>query len=72
MKGLTCVLHDCDELIFDAFACRHEQEKSQGSSENGELKRRVKQLEEENEEMSDNRLQLIGNESFYRRGGRFE
>lgn len=38
---------------------RHEQEKSQGSSESTELRRRIKQLEEENEEMSDNRLQLI-------------
>ena len=42
------------------FVNRHEQEKSQGASENGELRRRIKQLEEENEEMSDNRLQLIG------------
>ncbi|CAH3023274.1 unnamed protein product [Porites evermanni] len=37
---------------------RHEQEKSQGASESTELRRRIKQLEEENEEMSDNRLQL--------------
>ena len=42
------------------FAHRHEQEKSQGVSEISELRRRIKQLEEENEEMSDNRLQLIG------------
>ena len=34
-------------------------------SEIGELKRRMKQLEEENEEISDNRLQLIGKESFF-------
>ena len=50
---------------FYAFAFRHEQEKSQGVSEIGELKRRMKQLEEENEEISDNRLQLIGKESFF-------
>ena len=42
------------------FSTRHEQEKSQGASESTELRRRIKQLEEENEEMSDNRLQLIG------------
>lgn len=42
------------------FTHRHEQEKSQGVSEISELRRRIKQLEEENEEMSDNRLQLIG------------
>lgn len=42
------------------FVYRHEQEKSQGASENSELRRRIKLLEEENEEMSDNRLQLIG------------
>ena len=52
-------------LLFYAFASRHEQEKSQGVSEIGELKRRMKQLEEENEEISDNRLQLIGKESFF-------
>ena len=40
--------------------CRHEQEKSHGASKNSELRRRLKQLEEENEEMSDNRLKLIG------------
>lgn len=38
---------------------KHEQDKSQSTSENSELRRRIKQLEEENEEMSDNRLQLI-------------
>ena len=53
------------DLLFYAFAFRHEQEKSQGVSEIGELKRRMKQLEEENEEISDNRLQLIGKESFF-------
>lgn len=42
------------------FTLRHEQEKSQGVSEISELRRRIKQLEEENEEMSDNRLQLTG------------
>jgi len=42
------------------FVNRHEQEKSQGASEISELRRRIKQLEEENEEISDNRLQLIG------------
>ena len=52
-------------LLFYAFASRHEQEKSHGVSEIGELKRRMKQLEEENEEISDNRLQLIGKESFF-------
>ena len=53
------------DLLFYAFAFRHEQEKSQGVSEIGELKRRMKQLEEENEEISENRLQLIGKESFF-------
>ena len=53
-------------VVFKLFLCRfvfthrHEQEKSQGVSEISELRRRIKQLEEENEEMSDNRLQLIG------------
>lgn len=49
------------KLSFVAFfTLRHEQEKSHGASEIGELRRRIRQLEEENEEMSDNRLQLIG------------
>ena len=49
-------------VIFVAHSvCRHEQEKSHSASENSELRRRLKQLEEENEEMSDNRLKLIGN-----------
>ncbi|KAJ7389653.1 Sodium channel and clathrin linker 1 [Desmophyllum pertusum] len=38
---------------------KHEQDRCQGASESGELRRRIKQLEEENEEMSDNRLELI-------------
>ena len=49
----------CSNLSL-LFVTRHEQEKSQGASESSELRRRIKQLEEENEEMSDNRLQLIG------------
>jgi len=48
-------------VLFSILYHRHEQEKSQGVSEISELRRRIKQLEEENEEMSDNRLQLIGN-----------
>ena len=47
------------------FTHRHEQEKSQGVSEISELRRRIKQLEEENEEMSDNRLQLIGKTTLF-------
>ena len=47
-------------VVLSLFLTRHEQEKSQGASESTELRRRIKQLEEENEEMSDNRLQLIG------------
>jgi hypothetical protein len=39
---------------------RHEQEKAHASSENEELRRRMKQLETECEEMSENRLHLVG------------
>ena len=58
-------------VIFNLFLCRfsftnrHEQEKSQGVSEISELRRRITQLEVENEEMSDNRLQLIGKLLYY-------
>ena len=38
---------------------------SQGVSEISELRRRITQLEVENEEMSDNRLQLIGKLLYY-------
>lgn len=47
-------------ITQNVVANRHEQDRCQGASESGELRRRIKQLEEENEEMSDNRLELIG------------
>lgn len=39
---------------------KHEIEKSHGATQNTDLKRRLKELEEENVQMSDSRIQLIG------------
>ena len=42
-------------ILFD----RHEHEKSHGESQNSKLKRRLKDLKEENEEILETRIQLI-------------
>ncbi|XP_068701911.1 sodium channel and clathrin linker 1-like isoform X1 [Montipora foliosa] len=50
---------DSLNLSIKKLETKHEQEKSHGESQNGELKRRLKDLEEENEEISESRIQLI-------------
>lgn len=42
------------------FQYRHEQEKTQLNTENVELRKRMSKLEKESEEMSENRLHLVG------------
>ncbi|KAK3750855.1 hypothetical protein QZH41_020238, partial [Actinostola sp. cb2023] len=51
----------CDNLssTIKRLENKHEQDKAQSNAENAELRRRIKKLETESEEMSENRLHLV-------------